>query len=267
MKHSVSLHDDECPAGLSNLLASLGFGRWRYYPTVGSTNDVAKAWAQGGAPDWSLVIADEQTAGRGRYSRKWVTKPGGALAFSLVLRPTREEAAHMPRFSALAALGLIKALEGLGLPGQIKWPNDILLDGKKVAGVLVEADWQDGELQSLVLGMGVNVAKEAVPGDRELRYPAISVSQAKGEIVDRWVLLVEILKGMKALRKEIAGKNFIALWNKHLAFRDQWVQMRFLEKEAARVKILYLQNEGKLIVETEDSGIVAVSTGEIEMVS
>jgi len=259
--------DKEVLESLSRLLTPLDIRNWQYYPTVGSTNDVAKAWALDGAPDWSIVVADEQTAGRGRMDRKWVTRPGSALAFSLVLSPTNREAAHIPRFTALAALGLINALGGLGLEAQVKWPNDILLAGKKVAGVLVEAEWQDGDLQSLVLGMGVNVTKEAVPDDKDLRYPAISVSQAKSENINRWVLLVNILREMKRLKEEITGDHFMTLWNQHLAFRGQWVQLRFPEQEAARVKILSISHEGQLNVEMEKGDIVTVSTGEIEMVS
>ena len=87
-------------------LEGLGLGAWQYYPSVGSTNDLALDWAHAGAPDWALVIADAQTAGRGRGDRTWETKPGG-LAISLVLRPTTQEIEHLTRFTALAGLGLL----------------------------------------------------------------------------------------------------------------------------------------------------------------
>ena len=252
---------------LSSLLAPLNLGAWQYHTVVGSTNDLAMGWAQKGAPDWSLVIADEQTAGRGRAERGWVTKPGGGLAISLVLRPSADEVAYFPRFTALAALGLIRALAVLGLEGQIKWPNDILLSGKKVAGVLVEADWQEDSLQSLVVGMGVNVNIEALPDAGGLRYPAISVEQTMGESVDRWALLVDTLREMMALRQDLPKAAFMEAWNQRLAFRDQWIQVNMPGTKSARVKLLCISHEGQLVVETADGKTVQVVAGEIEMSS
>lgn len=250
---------------LADLLAPLNLGSWQYHPVAGSTNDLAMAWAQKGAPDWSLVIADEQTAGRGRYDRGWVTKPGSALAISLVLRPSTSETAYLPRFTALAALGLIRALAGLGLEGQIKWPNDILLAEKKVGGVLVEVDWQGELLRSLVVGMGVNVNDEALPDPEDLRYPAISAAQARGERVDRWALLADTLKAMIELRTVIQKSVFLEAWNHRLAFRDQWVQLTFPGTKTANVKILNITNKGQLEVETADGNALTVVAGEIGM--
>jgi len=250
---------------LAVYLDSLGLGAYRYYPVVGSTNDLALDWAKQGAPDWSLVLADAQTAGRGRYSRRWVTRPGGALAMSLVLRPLSRERGVFPRFTALAALGLLSALSELGLCGEIKWPNAILLQKKKVGGVLVEADWQADEIQALVIGLGVNVALAGVPASEDLRYPAISVEDAAGKPVDRWALLADTLRAMKRFRSFLVEDAFMAEWQAHLAFLGDWVMFRLAGGQVQRMKILAVSPEGRLVLECQDGQRVAAVSGEILM--
>src|SRR5512147_1345877 len=114
-------------ASLQALLSGLPLGAVRYFDTVGSTNDLAARWADDGAPDLSLVAADEQTAGRGRLGRRWITPPGAALAFSLVLTDIRQ--ADILRYTALGALAVCDALNLTFSPlppAQIKWPNDVI---------------------------------------------------------------------------------------------------------------------------------------------
>ncbi|MBI3739624.1 MAG: biotin--[acetyl-CoA-carboxylase] ligase, partial [Chloroflexi bacterium] len=147
---------------LQKALSSLPLGGLRYFESIGSTNDEALAWATEGARDLSLVVADEQTAGRGRSGRKWLTPPGSALAFSLILRPTEAERTRPARTTGLSALALSDSLRTRGLAAQIKWPNDVLISGKKVAGILVESVWTGDALDASILGMGVNVLAASV---------------------------------------------------------------------------------------------------------
>jgi len=250
---------------LSKILAPLNLGAWEYHPVVGSTNDRALAWAADGAPDWSLVLADTQTAGRGRGARHWVTRAGTALAMSLVLRPSTEEVTHFSRFTALAALAVIQAVESLDLTAQIKWPNDILLNQKKVGGVLVEADWKGASAESLVVGMGVNITPDAVPSPENLRYPATSVGDAAGHSVDRWMLLGDILRAMRAFRATLLEDTFVRHWNAHLAFREQWILFSSEGHHQQRMKILSVDTEGRLILQQLDGNIVNMVSGEILM--
>ena len=146
----------------------------RYYDVTGSTNDQALAWADSGARDGSLVIADVQTAGRGRTGRKWITIPGGGLAFSLILLPTEDEQSFFSLFSPLGALGISQALiDDYHLPTLIKYPNDILLNRQKTAGILVEANWLGEKPQCLVIGIGLNIAPASVPPPDQLLFPEI----------------------------------------------------------------------------------------------
>src|SRR5512141_3071554 len=98
---------------LTSLLAGLPIRQIRYFDTIGSTNDEALSWIQAGAQDGCLVVADQQTQGRGRLNRRWITNPGAALAFSIILRPTPEEIDRMSFFSPLGALAICQALEDL----------------------------------------------------------------------------------------------------------------------------------------------------------
>ena len=165
---------------LTPYLAGLPLGAWRFFETIGSTNDFALTWAQSGAQDMSLVIADSQSVGRGRFQRHWVTNPGAALAFSLVLRPTASELQFLSHFAALGAIAIWQALaEEWGLAAQIKWPNDILLERKKAAGILIESTWSGSQLQGLVMGIGLNISPEisaaARPVDVSGNLPGKSV--------------------------------------------------------------------------------------------
>ncbi len=248
---------------LTHYLEPLQLEAWQFHPVVGSTNDIALDWAKNGAPDWGLVIADQQRAGRGRDGRKWVTRAGAGLAFSLVLLPTPRERTMLPRFTALAALGLIHVLSGLGLSAQIKWPNDVILDGKKVAGVLVETDWCENTLQTLVIGMGINVHPQSVPPANSLRYPATSIAKNLESPLKRWALLAAVIQEMKVLRLSLTCPDFIEAWNEHLAFRNEVKHIRFSDDVIKKMEILGVREDGVLNLRDDGGNKVVIAAGEI----
>jgi BirA family biotin operon repressor/biotin-[acetyl-CoA-carboxylase] ligase len=211
------------------------------------------------------VIADQQSAGRGRGDRRWVTNPGSALAISLVIRPSAQELEMLPRFTALAALGLVNTLEALGLQAEIKWPNDVLLDGKKAAGVLVETEWRESDLAALVIGLGVNVLPKSVPPAEQLRYPAISVAEVMGMAVDRWALMVALVKGMKNLRPLLTLDDFIRVWNNKLAFRGEVKRIHLPGGRVEEFEVLGVTHGGALEVRDRRGKRVEIVSGEIEM--
>jgi BirA family transcriptional regulator, biotin operon repressor / biotin---[acetyl-CoA-carboxylase] ligase len=199
----------------------------RYFNAIGSTNDEALNWSAAGARDFSLVIADTQTRGRGRLGRKWVTKPGAALAFSLIFKFSGDGRERLNMFSPLGAVAVCQALEdGWALQPKIKWPNDVLLQGRKVCGILVEAAWSGAKLDGVVVGIGINVTAEAVPPDDQVVYPAISVEQAAGEPVDRLALLKMILSKLRDLRPRLETGEFFTAWESRLAFLNQRVMLK-----------------------------------------
>ncbi|MBC8496572.1 MAG: biotin--[acetyl-CoA-carboxylase] ligase [Anaerolineales bacterium] len=258
--------------GLENRLADLPLGEIRYFDAIGSTNDYAAAWAQEGAPDCSLVIADEQTAGRGRGARQWFTPPGSALAFSLILRPEIPEGGgQIMRITGLGALGVSRALRGsYQLPAEIKWPNDVLIDGLKVAGVLAEASWTGDQLSMVVLGIGINVAPDAVPpddwdGHHERPFPATSVESVLGTPVDRLVLLQVVLTELLRWLPRLSEPKFIQAWREKLVFLGDWVQVITSEAEMFEGQIINLNGDGSLRVRLRSGELKSLQVGEIHL--
>jgi BirA family biotin operon repressor/biotin-[acetyl-CoA-carboxylase] ligase len=250
---------------LKTALSPLPLGDIRYFDSIGSTNNEALAWATSGAKDLSLVIADEQTAGRGRLDRKWFTPRGTALAFSLILRPTVEEKPYITRFTGLAALAVADTLRTRGLVSQIKWPNDVLLNGRKVAGILVESVWSGEEVDCLVIGIGVNVLKGAVPSEELLFFPATSLEESLGPDVERETVLRDILAGMIALRPHIGSDSFISSWEKALAFRGEQVQVEQGNESPITGKLLALEPDGSLRLSDETGKSITVRFGDVRL--
>lgn len=251
---------------LENLLAGLPITHLRYFDTIGSTNDEALGWVAEGAEDGCLVVADQQTQGRGRFQRRWVTRPGCALAFSLILHPTKEEMNHIGFFSPLGALAISQALEdALGLAPQIKWPNDVLLDRQKAAGILVEAAWLGDVLQGVVIGIGVNIAPEAVPPADELLFPATSVEEAAKRTVDRETLLRSILQALFAWRSQISSEGFHRAWEQRLAFQNEWVRIEEAGGEPITGQVVGIDTQGSLIIKNATGKTVAVAVGDVHL--
>jgi len=252
------------PRALKKALAALPLGSVRYYASIGSTNDEALTWAAQGAPPLSLVIANEQSHGRGRGGRTWLTPPDCALAFSLILRPSEAERTHPARVTALGALALSECLKRRGLHACIKWPNDVLLNGRKVGGVLVEAVWLGDVPDAFVVGMGVNVLANSVPPPEQLLFPATSIESECGQAVDRIELLKEILAALLAWRPQMGGQEFLQAWEGRLAFRGEWVEIRQADQPLLQGKVLGLEADGSLRLKTE-RGYATVPFGEVHL--
>lgn len=156
--------------------------------SVDSTNVRAQRLASAGTPHGTLVTAEAQTAGHGRQGRAWVTPAGRALACSLVLR---EPPRLLPMLAALAVADVAEQFDRAGRAAQIKWPNDVLLDGRKVAGILAEGRPQEGWV---VLGIGLNVAVEAADFPPELREIATSLEAEPADVERVLALLLERLE-------------------------------------------------------------------------
>ncbi|MGQ9897752.1 MAG: biotin--[acetyl-CoA-carboxylase] ligase [Acidobacteriota bacterium] len=162
---------------------------------VDSTNTALKALAQAGAPDGFCLGADEQTAGRGQYGRTWYSPAGQGLYFSILFRPQCLAPEQIHQVTTFAGLMVYEALASLvDVPARLalKAPNDVFLDGRKVAGILVEADWHGSFLHFVVVGIGVNVGQVVFP--EGLSQPATSLRLALGEAAPtREALLTTLL--------------------------------------------------------------------------
>ncbi|MGH2731789.1 MAG: biotin--[acetyl-CoA-carboxylase] ligase [Actinomycetota bacterium] len=166
----------------------------RFLAECDSTNRVAMEWAGRGAPEGCLVVADYQSVGRGRLGRGWFGPPGQSLLFSLVLRPDLVPA-RLGLISLAAGVGLSITLAREGLRARLKWPNDVLVAGRKVAGILSEARLagHGRARHAVVLGVGVNVNVEREAFPDELRATATSLALEGGRSFDRLDLLAGFL--------------------------------------------------------------------------
>ena len=257
----MSMLDDS--NGLSSHLNQLPLNKWEFKKFTYSTNDDALAWAEAGAPDFSLVIADKQLRGRGRAERKWVTNPGSSLAFSLILRPETPEIPFINRFVALPALSLACVLkEKYQKTACLKWPNDVLIDGAKVSGILMECTWQNDLPTAIIIGMGINVNQGSVPNKNGFNYPATSIEATIGEPVNRWDLLSSIILNISHLRTKICSPDFISEWNDHLAFKGEWVRLSAIDQNQ-EVKVLGISDQGYLEIEDHLTKRHTIEFGEI----
>lgn len=170
---------------------------FRYLAQTDSTNRQAMAWASRGAATGSMVIADFQTAGRGRLGRKWTAPAGSGLLFSIVLRPSTEPD-RWPLLSLAAGVAACECLAELGFDPGLKWPNDVLLGNRKVAGVLSEAAGQ-----VVVLGLGVNVGRAEFPD--EIAETATSLAAFSGRAFNRLEVLSSLARQLSVLVEEPAG--------------------------------------------------------------
>jgi BirA family biotin operon repressor/biotin-[acetyl-CoA-carboxylase] ligase len=178
-----------------------------------STNDVAARLAETGAPEGTVVIADVQTAGRGRHGRTWNSPAGAGLYMSLILRPagtlaeSHSPAALLTLASGVAVAEAVRARTGL--PAEIKWPNDVLVGKRKLAGILAEAAAQAGVLHYVILGIGLNILQTAFPPD--LAGRATSIEAETSRSCDRDELLDELLDRLARRYADLQAGRFDAI--------------------------------------------------------
>jgi len=199
-----------------------------------STNRVAAEMADRGCPHGSIVVADAQTAGRGRMGRRWVSPPGKNIYLSMLLRPP-VPADAVPRLSLVAGLALADAVESLGVPAHLKWPNDLYLDGKKAAGILAEAASDPAGVRHLVLGVGVNVNMEEEDFPQELRGVATSLRIRTGRTHRRVGILARFLGSFADRYDRFLAGGFSALlpdWDRRDFLRGKRVLARRSGSEA-----------------------------------
>jgi len=205
----------------------------RVYETVDSTNEAAAQWARAGAPAGALVVADHQTAGRGRHRRVWQADPGKNLLFSLVLRPALplDRISVLPLLAGLAAAQAIDALT-TPLSVALKWPNDLYIAGKKTGGILLESSQSGGSAHPpdfIVLGLGINVNQEQF--SPELADTATSLLLETGRFIARDALLAEVLYVFEtmyaSLGDEAATNRLLASYEARMHQRGERVEIRF----------------------------------------
>ena len=237
-------------------------GGWRvlYEPTVSSTNDLAREAARRGWPERSVFVADYQTAGRGRHGRSWTVPPRTGLLSSILLRRADAPPQACTMLASVAACQAIERL--LALEPAIKWPNDVMLDGRKVAGTLAEAT-DDGVSRAVIVGIGINVN---VDEEALADLPnATSLLLEAGRPVHRGELLVLLLEAMQpwlALGAREMAAGLWPEWQRRLWGQAQAVRVRDRDEELEAV-ILGGEPDGALRVRAGDGVERRILAGEI----
>lgn len=235
-----------------------------YHAHIDSTNTRALALARGGAPEGTVILAEEQTQGRGRLGRRWHAPPDSSLLLSLLLRPPLLPR-QAQRITMICSLGAIEAVaHTTSLEAQVKWPNDIVIHGKKLAGVLCELGARGQELAYIVVGMGLNVNLDvaALP---ELLAPATSLSAELGAPVDRLELLVTLLEAIdRRYARLIAGWSPRDEWRDRLATLGQAVTIRG-EGEPITGIAEDVDADGSLCVRTPSGELRTVIAGDVTL--
>lgn len=233
-----------------------------YYPVTSSTQDVAKQAVKDGAREGTIAIADHQTAGRGRLGRKWLSSPDNSIMVSIVLYPTIEQ---LHQLNMVAALATAQSIERLtGLKPALKWPNDVLIEGKKVSGALVESDVQGERVGSAIVGIGLNVNLDTASLD-EISATATSLREMLGKEISRprmlECLLCEFEEVYEALRH---GQPIREEWERRLDTLGRHI----LVKRADTVLEGYAESvndEGNLLVRCSDGQVIAVTAGDVTL--
>jgi BirA family biotin operon repressor/biotin-[acetyl-CoA-carboxylase] ligase len=238
-----------------------------YYPAVGSTNHEAKRLAEAGAPEGTLVVADYQTAGRGRLARRWWSPPGSSLLLSLVFRPTFLAPHQAQRLTMIGSLAVCDAAADVtGLAAAVKWPNDVLVGGRKVCGLLAELGSTGSRLEYVVVGLGVNVNVDFGDGDAPaLATPATSLKAELGRQVSRLDVLAAWLHRVEARYERLrAGALPHDEWQSRLVTLGQVVQVTMSSRVLVGLAV-GVDADGALLVQEADGVVEKVLAGDVTL--
>lgn len=266
----MEIPDDFGPAAIAGALRTARFGRHlHYFETAGSTNDIARELARAGAPEGTLVLAEEQTRGRGRLGRAWLAPARSCLLFSMVLRPELKVEDGF-RLTMLCSVATAAAVESqTALSPQIKWPNDLLLDGKKLAGLLSEASALANRLEYAVVGIGLNVNFDP-RAFSEIAPVATSLQAVLGRPVSRLGLLRELLAEVEGRYSQLFVESSSGAdplwseWRRRLGTLGQ--QVVVTEGERRESGLAYdVARDGSLLLCRDDGSEVAIAVGDVTL--
>lgn len=233
-----------------------------YVTRTTSTQDVARAEAERDAPEGTAALSEEQTGGRGRLGRSWTSPAGKNLYVTLVMRPP---ARRLRALSLVAPLAMAEALEGAaGLSCRIKWPNDVLVGGRKIAGVLIETDLAGEAVKYALVGMGVNVNFDpaAVP---EIADIATSVRRELGRDGSREEVLAALLNAFEARYTEaLEGDAAFRVWRSRLETLGRRVRATVGERVEEGVAE-DVDAEGSLLIRRDDGSLATIEAGDVSL--
>jgi BirA family biotin operon repressor/biotin-[acetyl-CoA-carboxylase] ligase len=253
---------------IRKLLKTEAIGKTIYlFEEVGSTNDIAFELGRNGASHGTIVIADSQTKGRGRLGRKWISPPCLNLYISVIFRPAIQ-AKDAPLLTLITSIALTETMKNNGAEASIKWPNDILIDGKKAAGVLTEMEPRGEKVDFVVVGIGVNLnmTKEVMRRDwGEIAESATSVRVAIGHEVGRSKFTAELINELEIWSEKFVkdGRNkIIREWTRRWGAINRRVRVTF-DQNAIEGIALGLDENGYLVIKRDDGTNETVVAGDL----
>jgi len=248
---------------LQGLKTRVFTGPVHHFETLDSTNDLAKELAVQGAPEGTVVVAETQTGGRGRLGREWNSPPGVGLYVSLVLRPMLPPM-ELPQITLTTAVAVVRAVRRVaGVAPGIKWPNDLLLNGKKLGGILTEMETESDRIRHVVVGLGLNVNNPGFPP--ELAATATSLTLTVGGAFSRVHLLQAWLEEFETLYGRFLNQGFPEIleeWKGYTVTLGRPVTVRQGPREISG-QALDVASDGALLLRTASGETVRVTSGEI----
>ncbi len=232
-----------------------------YYPSLTSTMETARQEAQQGAEEGTVIIADEQTAGRGRLKRVWLS-PMGNIALSVILRPSIACLPPLIMLSSLAVMHSIKAITGL--KPQLKWPNDVLIRGKKVCGILIESQVQASKVDYAIIGIGINVNLRLADFP-EILPISTSLFHELGKEVARVTLVRHLLVEIERLYLALsAGESLYEEWQGNLVTLGKRVRVKSGETVHEGIAES-VARDGSLLLRRPDGSLTTILTGDVTL--
>ncbi len=230
-----------------------------FYPQLPSTMETAREMAKRGGEEGTVIVAGNQTAGRGRRGRKWIS-PEGNLYFTLILRP---QLVQLPQLVMLASVSVVRAIQEVsGLEADIKWPNDVLISGKKVCGILIENEVIGNAVRFSLIGMGLNVNFNSALFP-EVAHSAGSLSQEEGVNVSCSEIMVALFTELEKLYLEMQeGVSPYEEWRKLMKMENKFIQVKDGE-QIREGKVVEVMPDGALILLCADGSSTKIIAGDV----
>jgi BirA family biotin operon repressor/biotin-[acetyl-CoA-carboxylase] ligase len=255
------------PAEIQENLETEIFGRREifYFTELDSTNRKAKELAAGGVPEGTLVVAEQQTKGRGRIGRSWHSPLRTGIYLSLVLRP-RLPPGEAPKITLVTGVAMAETLLAVTpLRPVIKWPNDILIDNRKICGILTETSMEMDAIDFVVVGVGLNVNNREFPDD--LKETATSVCRETGSPFDRPTLVKEFLKQFEHSYMSFLRSGFVSIgkrWKELAILLGKEVTVHMIDR-TCRGRVMELDRNGALLIKGENGDLERIYSGDIQV--
>lgn len=264
----IAIPDRVNEANISKYLTTKVYGkRIEYIETCDSTQHIAHDEARDGVPDGTVIIAEEQTAGKGRMSRQWASAARKGIWMSLIMRPELPPQ-QAPQITLVAAVAVTRAIHDVtGLTPHIKWPNDILLDGKKVTGILTELQSDPDRVKAIILGIGINVNQTTEDFPDELEDIATSLKIASGKTINRAQLIAKTLQYLEQYTEMYVTNGFKPiklLWESYSNVTGRRIRAIMLNETIEGIAH-GISEDGRLEVKLDDGTIRGIYSADVKI--